>query len=83
MNTYIKCVRNYKIDRIDQNGQSPLHYVAKYSGSVETFLALKPKKADLENLDNFGKSPMDYAKEKGFSGLELKMLDIIEDHMDN
>ena len=68
---------------IDQNGQTPFHYVGKFSGSVETFLALKPKKSDLEVLDSFGKVPMDYAKEKGFSRLESKMIEIIEDHMDN
>ena len=68
---------------VDNKGQSPFHYVAKNCGSVETFLAMRPKKLDLEVLDNLGKTPKDYACENGFSTLESKMQEIIEDHIEN
>lgn len=67
----------------DHEGQTPLHYLARYSGSVQTFQALQPTKEAIEALNMQGKSSLMYAEENGFSKLCSAMKEIIDLHLDN
>ena len=47
-------------NRHAENGQTALHYAA-WSGQTSTIVRLIRQKADINALDNDGKSPLDFA----------------------